>query len=76
MANAEDIFLIDSCPVEIRDNIRFNQRRIYLKTATIDAYRGYNSSKRRYVYGLRACLVTTAEGGPVEVFLLRAATTT
>jgi len=69
MDSAEDIFLIDSCPVEVCDNIRIDRCRIYPKTATDEVYRGYNSSKRRYFYGLKACVVTTAEGLPVEVSL-------
>ncbi len=68
-AGDEDIFLIDSCPVEVCDNIRIDRCRIYHKTATDDAYRGYNSSKRRYFYGLKVHMVTTAEGNPVEVSL-------
>jgi hypothetical protein len=69
MASAEDIFLIDSCPVEVCDNIRIDRCRIYPKTATDDAHRGYNSSKRRYFYGLKVHMVTTAEGNPIEVSL-------
>jgi hypothetical protein len=41
MASAEDVFLIDSCPVEVCDNIRIDRCRIYPKTATGDAYRGW-----------------------------------
>lgn len=37
--------------------------------ATGDAYRGYNSSKRRFFYGLKVHMVTTADGYPVEVSL-------
>jgi hypothetical protein len=68
-AGSEDLFLIDSCPVEVCDNIRIDRCRIYPKTATGDAYRGYNSSKRRFFYGLKVHMVTTAEGYPVEVSL-------
>mgnify|MGYP000196805511 CR=1 FL=1 len=68
-ASAEQIYLIDSCPVEVCDNIRIDRCRIYPKTATDDAYRGYNSSKRRFFYGLKVHMVTTAEGVPVEVSL-------
>jgi len=68
-AGEEDIFLIDSCPVQVCDNIRIDRCRIYPKTATGDAYRGHNSSKRRYFYGLKVHMVTTAEGNPVEVSL-------
>jgi hypothetical protein len=67
--SAEDIFLIDSCPVEVCDNTRIDRCRIYPKTATSGAYGGYNSSKRRYFYGLKVHMVTTAEGNPVEVSL-------
>ncbi len=35
-----------------------------------EAFRGYIQSKRRYFYGLRLCLLTTAAGQPVEVFFL------
>jgi hypothetical protein len=68
-ASAEDIFLIDSCPVEVCDNIRIDRCQIYPKSATDDAYRGYNSSKRRFFYGLKVHMVTTADGTPVEVSL-------
>jgi hypothetical protein len=68
-AGSEDLFLIDSCPVEVCDNIRIDRCRIYPKTATGDVYRGYNSSKRRFFYGLKVHMVTTAEGYPVEVSL-------
>ena len=40
MASAENIFLIDSCPVEVCDNIRIDRCQIYPKTATDDAYWG------------------------------------
>lgn len=68
-AGSEDLFLIDSCPVEVCDNIRIDRCRIYPKTTTGDAFRGYNSSKRRFFYGLKVHMVTTAEGYPVEVSL-------
>jgi hypothetical protein len=66
-AGDEDIFLIDSCPTEVCDNIRIDRCRIYPKTEIGGAYRGYNSSKRRYFYGLKVHMVTTAEDSPVEV---------
>jgi Transposase DDE domain. len=68
-ASPEDLFLIDSCPVQVCENIRIDRCRIYPKTATGDVYRGYNSSKREYFYGLKIHMVTTAEGYPVEVSL-------
>ena len=68
-ASDEDCFLIDSCPVKVCKNIRIDRCRIYPKTATGDVYRGFNSSKREYFYGLKIHMVTTAEGYPVEVSL-------
>jgi len=68
-ASSKDLFLIDSCPIQVCENIRIDRCRIYPKTATDDAYRGYNSSKREYFYGLKIHMVTTAEGYPVEVSL-------
>ena len=61
----EDIFLIDSFPVPVCDNIRIDDCQIYRK----EAFRGYNASKRRYFYGLKVHMMTNAEGQPVEVFL-------
>jgi hypothetical protein len=65
----EDVFVVDSCPVKVCDNIRIGRCRIYPKTATGDVFRGYQSSKRRYFYGLKIHLLVTAEGHPVEVSL-------
>lgn len=66
--DAEGLFLIDSFPVEVCDNIRIDRCRIYPKEATEDAFRGYIASKRRYFYGLKVFLMTTHRGHPVEVF--------
>jgi hypothetical protein len=67
-SEAEGIYLIDSFPVEVCDNIRIARCRIYPTEATEDAFRGYIASKRRYFYGLKVFLMTTSEGHPVEVF--------
>jgi hypothetical protein len=67
-ANAEGIYLIDSFPVQVCDNIRIARCRIYPEEATDGAFRGYIASKRRYFYGLKIFLLTTSEGQPVEVF--------
>lgn len=66
---AEGLFLIDSFPVKVCDNIRIDRCRIYPKEATEDAFRGYIASKKRYFYGLKVFLMTTHSGHPVEVFL-------
>lgn len=65
----EGIYLIDSFPVAVCDNIRIDSCHIYPKEATNDVFRGYIASKRRYFYGLKVFLMTTQEGHPVEVFL-------
>lgn len=65
----EDIYLVDSFPVPVCDNIRISQCRIYPLDATDGTYRGYIASKRRFFYGLKIHLIVTAEGQPVEAFL-------
>lgn len=65
----DKLFLIDSFPVSVCDNIRINRCQIYPKEATEDVFRGYTASKRRYFYGLKIFLMCTHEGHPVEVFL-------
>jgi hypothetical protein len=65
----EDIFLIDSFPVPVCDNIRINDCQIYPSDATDDAFRGYIASKRRYFYGLKVHLMTDENGRPVEASL-------
>ena len=66
-ASEETVFVVDSCPVAACDNIRIDRCRLYPKTATDDAFRGYTHSKRRFFYGLKIHAITTAEGVPVEV---------
>ena len=58
--------LIDSFPIASCDTIRIMRSRRYRG----EAYRGYIASKRRYFYGLRRHLITTAAGQPVELFLV------
>jgi hypothetical protein len=53
LCSPEPVYLIDSCPVEVCDNIRIDRCRIYPKTAISSVYRGYNSSERRFFYGLK-----------------------
>lgn len=61
----DDIYLIDSFPVPVCDNIRIKRCKIYQE----EAFRGYTPSKRRFFYGLKVHLMTTSTGRPVEVFL-------
>lgn len=63
--NPRQEYIIDSFPVAVCDNIRIRRCRIYCS----EAYRGKIASKRRYFYGLRVHMLTTASGRPVEVVL-------
>lgn len=64
--NPTSTYIIDTFPVPALDNIRIRRARLYHE----EAFRGYIPSKRRYFFGLRLCLLTTAGGEPVEVFFL------
>ncbi|MBI1923614.1 IS982 family transposase [Candidatus Poribacteria bacterium] len=59
-------YLLDSFPIEICDNIRISRNKIIGD----EAYRGYIASKKRYFYGVRVHLLTTASGIPVELAFL------
>jgi hypothetical protein len=63
--NADSVYLIDSFPVPVCDNIRIRHSKLYGE----ERYRGYTASKRRYFYGLKIFLLVTAQGEPVELFL-------
>ena len=63
-------YLLDSFPVALCDNIRISRCRLVHS----EDYRGYIAAKKRYFYGVRVHLLTTASGTPVEfVFLPGAA---
>jgi Transposase DDE domain len=59
------IYVIDSLPIAVCDNIRIRRAKIY----TEEKCRGYTSSKKRYFYGLKIHLMVTKDGQPVECFL-------
>ena len=63
------LYLVDSFPVPVCDNIRIARCRLYRSRPTEDAYRGYIASKRRFFYGLKLHVLVTGEGLPVEAFL-------
>lgn len=63
--NTEQDYIIDSCPVAVCDNLRIRRCKIYRS----EEHRGYCASKRRYFYGLKAHLIVTATGKPVDVVL-------
>jgi hypothetical protein len=63
--NKEAIYVIDSLPIAVCDNIRIRRSKIYTK----EDFRGYQASKKRYFYGLKIHLMVTQEGQPIECFL-------
>jgi len=63
--NQESVYIIDSFPLAVCDNIRIPNCKIY----QTEDYRGYKASKKRYFYGLKIHLLVTAAGEPVEFFL-------
>jgi len=65
MLNTDAVYVIDSLPVAVCDNIRIRRSRIYSK----EDFRGYQASKKRYFYGLKIHLMMTQDGQPVECLL-------
>jgi Transposase DDE domain len=63
--NSEAIYVIDSIPIAVCDNIRIRRAKIY----SDEKFRGYQASKKRYFYGLKIHLLVTQDGQPVECFL-------
>jgi hypothetical protein len=63
--NTDAIYVIDSLPIAVCDNIRIRRSKIYSK----EDFRGYQASKKRYFYGLKIHLMVTQDGQPVECFL-------
>ncbi len=64
--NPDDVYSIDSFPIPICDNIRISRSQLYDGQ---EAYRGYQSSKKRYFYSVKIHLMVTEAGEPVEFFL-------
>jgi DDE family transposase len=63
--NTDAIYVIDSLPIAVCDNIRIRRAKIY----SHEDFRGYQASKKRYFYGLKIHLMVTQDGQPVECFL-------
>jgi Transposase DDE domain len=63
--NTNAIYVIDSLPIAVCDNMRIRRSKIY----TAEDFRGYQASKKRYFYGLKIHLMVTQDGQPVECFL-------
>lgn len=68
--NTGSVYLIDSFPVPVCDNIRISRSKIFRG----EDYRSYNASKRRYYYGLRVHMMFAASGEPIEIFMTPAKT--
>jgi hypothetical protein len=64
----DDTFLVDSCPFAVCHNQRAKRSRLYQDKG--GAYWGYCAAKEEYFYGLRAHVIVTHTGRPVEVLLL------
>ena len=64
--NLSNQYLIDSFPVAVCDNIRIGRSRLVKG----EEYRGKIASKRRFFFGFRIQLVTTADKQPVQFFIL------
>jgi Transposase DDE domain len=63
--NTDAVYVIDSLPIAVCDNIRIRRAKIYADAN----FRGYQASKKRYFYGLKIHLMVTQDGQPVECFL-------
>ena len=63
--NTDAVYMIDSLPIAVCDNIRIRRSKIY----STEDFRGYQASKKRYFYGLKVHLMVTQAGQPVECFL-------
>jgi hypothetical protein len=59
-------YVIDSFPVAVCRNVRINRCRLLEG----QAYRGYNASKKEYFYGFKVEVITTADGLPVQYFIV------
>jgi hypothetical protein len=65
MLHTEAIYVIESFPVAVCDNIRIRRAKIY----SDEDVRGYQASKKRYFYGLKIHLMVPQDGQPVACFL-------
>src|SRR2546430_8176097 len=63
--NTQAIYVIDSIPIAVCDNIRIRRSKIY----SDEDFRGYQASMKRYFYGLKIHLMVTQDGQPVECLL-------
>ena len=65
----EGVFPSTRCSFACCDNARIPRSKLYPLGATGGAFRGFQSSKRRFFYGVRAHVVVNEHGLPVEFHL-------
>ena len=63
--NEESVYILDSVPVAVCDNIRIRRNKLYGDKD----HHGYQASKHRYFYGVKIHLLVTKDHQPVEFFL-------
>ena len=63
--NTDSIYIVDSIPIAVCDNIRIRRSKIYRD----EKNRFYKASKKRYCYGLKIHLMVTSDGQPIECLL-------
>ena len=68
--NPKRLHIVDTFPVPVCHNIRISRCQIYQD----ESFRGYCASKKQHFYGLKACLIVTEAGLPVELLLVPGAT--
>ena len=59
------IYVIDSLPMVVCDNIRIRRSKISSK----EDFLGYQTSKQQYLYGLKSHMMVTQDEQPVACFL-------
>lgn len=64
--NHNAIYLIDTFPIPVCDNIRITRAKVYQG----ESFRGYTHSKRRHFYGVKVHLMITLAGQFVELFFI------
>jgi hypothetical protein len=65
MLNTDALYVIDSLPLAVCDNIRIKRFKLYPDAK----FRGFIPSKKRYFYGLKVHLMVTKDGQPIECLL-------
>jgi 8-oxo-dGTP pyrophosphatase MutT (NUDIX family) len=68
--NPERVHVVDTFPVPVCHNIRIRRCKLYRE----EAFRGYCASKKQYYFGLKASVIVTEAGEPVELLLVPAST--